>query len=162
MKRKIAVLGLSIVLVGAMGANCIPPELFEQLNCPNPSAISLDVEVLTKSGSSGTIRLTGVVRNIGLQPFLSSTGQQSVQLYDSTSTLLAQVNFTNLTPGQAVTLTYETTWSSSNEFPPTYQLLISYDPDILLDANPDNDDCDATDNTVSLTGTQVNDAFAAF
>lgn len=42
------------------------------------------------------------------------------------------------------------------EFPPTYTLLISYDPDIYLDANKNNDDCNRNNNKKELTGAEIN------
>lgn len=157
---RLAWIGLAVLAMGVTGADCIPPELLEPINCPNPAVTSFSVEVVSKSGTTGTIRFTGIVRNLGLQDFQSGVGQQSVQLY-ANSTLLAQVEFTNLASLAEVTLTHEIAWSSSTEFPPTYQLLIAYDPDIYIDNNPNNDDCNTTDNSAQLTGEQINTTFNA-
>ena len=41
-----------------------------------------------------------------------------------------------------VNVSFEAVWSSFlSEFPPSYRVLISYDPDIFIDGNDFNDDC---------------------
>lgn len=156
-------LALGTLVVVGTGMNCLPPELQDELmalNCPNPSATEFEVTVVSKSGSSGTIRLTGTVRNIGLQTFDSSAGQQSVWILSS-GILVAQQDFEDLAPAEEVTITYETTWSRSTEFPPTFTLMLSYDPDIFIDGNENNDDCRTTDNELELTPTEINAVFDA-
>ena len=59
-------------------------------------------------------------------------------------TIVAQKPITNLAPGASLTLSWERDWNSSSpsegEFPNSYRLLISYDPDIYMDGNDNNDD----------------------
>lgn len=158
--RKLALIVLPALALGMLGMDCIPPELLEGLNCPNPGVVSFEATLLSKSGTSGTFRLDGVVRNVGLQAFNSSAGQQAVQIWRG-STMVAEEVFTNLAPGEEVTISVEVTWSSSDEFPPDYMLLISYDPDIYSDANDENDDCYSDNNSATLTATELNTLFAA-
>ena len=60
-------------------------------------------------------------------------------------------------------LTYERDWNSSSpsegEFPNSYRLLITYDPDIYQDANKANDDCNQGNNKKNRSGTEINDMF---
>ena len=57
-------------------------------------------------------------------------------------------------------MSYEREWNSSSptegEFPPDYIVKISYDPDILIDGNPDNDDCNPGNNEVTRSGAGIN------
>lgn len=77
--------------------------------------------------------------------------------------MVAQVPFQNLAPAQEVNLVYERNWDAASpaegEFPPTYRLLIGYDPDILLDGNPNNDDCNSNNNQLERSGADVNALF---
>ena len=58
-------------------------------------------------------------------------------------------------------LSWERDWNSSSpsegEFPNSYRLLILYDPDIYMDANKDNDDCNQNNNKKERSGTEIND-----
>jgi hypothetical protein len=49
----------------------------------------------------------------------------------------------------------------TNEFPPSYRLVIAYDPDISNDGNPANDDCNGRNNVQSVTSAQINSLFSA-
>lgn len=159
-RTRIASLAVSTMLVGILGMDCIPPELREQLDCPNPAATALSVEVLSRDNGTGTIRLTGTVRNIGLRTFDSSAGQQSAQVWEG-STVVATEPFTDLAPNESLTVTYETTWTRSSEFQADYTLRIAYDPDIFIDGNEQNDDCNTEDNERTLSATQINSEFDA-
>jgi hypothetical protein len=76
---------------------------------------------------------------------------------------VATKQFVNLAPGATETVAYERAWNSSSpsegEFPPSYRLLITYDPDIYMDGNPENDDCDLSNNQMDRSGTGINELF---
>lgn len=94
------------------------------------------------------IKVIGTIKNVGTEKYVSNQKQQSAALsesYSSTSTatnpqLKKEQLFSTLDPGATVVVTYELEWNKSNEFPPLFVLNLSYDPDILIDGNPKNDD----------------------
>lgn len=131
---------------------------------PNPAVVSLDFELIDQtSETTGTIMITGVVENLGTGSFDSSPGQQSVQLYMGQSltslTLLETEEFEDLVPGGQVTVVHTMEWNTSDEFPPLFQVILSYDPDIYIDGNEDNDDCANSDNALQRDGSDINALF---
>jgi hypothetical protein len=131
--------------------------------CPNPAAHRIDFRILNRTSQfRGQVQITGVVKNLGNAAYISNPNQQSIHLYEG-SRLVTQKPFQNLTPGQEVTVTYTRSWDASSpsegEFPPTYKLLIVYDPDIRLDGNPRNDDCNAANNQKQRSGADINALF---
>lgn len=58
---------------------------------------------------------------------------------------------------------FEREWNASSpaegEFPPTYKLAISYDPDIYIDGTKSNDDVNGRNNRKSRAGTGINALF---
>ncbi len=137
--------------------------------CIDPAAVDIRFEIVRRDTQfRGRVRITGVVRNIGNAAFTSNPGTQqaSAQLYEvpagatSGGTLRAHTNFNALAVGGTVTVSYERDWNSSSpaegEFAPSYKLMIVYDPDIRLDGNPNNDDCNMSNNTRQRSGTEIN------
>ena len=47
-------------------------------------------------------------------------------------------------------------WRVSQEFPPTYEFVIEYDPDIAVDGNRANDDCRSSNNRRTIRGDEIN------
>jgi hypothetical protein len=127
-----------IAMVGCPPAVC---------NGPDPRATAINYELVsTTSSTSGTVRIIGVVTNRGTMDFVSGVGQQAVQLYQG-GELVASQDFTTLAVNESVQVTYERLWSTTDEFrPPSFTVLIAYDPDIFLDGNPQNDDCNLNNN----------------
>lgn len=127
--------------------------------CRDPAAQSLTFQILSRS-PEGRIRITGVVRNVGNAVFESDPRQAIVALYEThpgaRGTVKAQQSIARLAPNATITLNYELGWSPSSEFPPTFDLLISYDPDIYLDGNLKNDDCNQANNKKALSGEEIN------
>jgi len=131
--------------------------------CRDPAADSLTFQVLSRDRAhptQGRIRLTGMVKNVGNVAFESDPRQASAQLTEQSPggrpAIRAQQNIANLAPNATITLTHELAWDTAREFPPTFTLLLSYDPDIYLDANKKNDDCNQNNNRKELTGEQIN------
>lgn len=156
MKVKLLAMAMSTSLVPLTGMTCPSDCLPGQ---PNPAVDRIDFELLeTTSPTEGAVLITGVVVNAGTGLFDSSAGQQSVQLYEGV-TLLATADFEDLAPGETVTVAAEVDWSTTNEFPPTYRVVIVYDPDIYIDGNDANDDCATSDNALSRDGADINDLF---
>lgn len=139
MRTKVCLL-LAIVVVSA---GC-PPERCAGCD-PRAAAIQFE-RVSTMTPTSGMVRITGVVTNWGQSPFVSGQGQQSVLLYEG-GDLVAQQPFTNLAVDASVEVVYEREWSTQDEFrPPLYTMMLSYDPDIFIDGNASNDDCNLDNN----------------
>jgi hypothetical protein len=147
------------------------PELKEKLlpgkkllpQCPDPAAQRIDFSIVSRTSQfRGRVRIVGVVKNVGLAAYESGPNQQSAQLY-ADGKFLVQQAFQNLAPSQEVTVTYERNWDASSpaegEFPPTYKLLIVYDPDIRLDGNPKNDECTSANNKKERSGADINALF---
>lgn len=126
----------------------------------DPAAARIDFQVLSRTSQfRGRVRVTATVKNVGHLPFISRTGQQTALLY-SDRTLIARRDFVNLAVGQAFTFTYDRNWDSSSpaegEFPPQYRLVVTYDPDIYIDGNSQNDDCSNANNNRVRSGVDIN------
>jgi hypothetical protein len=133
--------------------------------CPDPSAARMDLAVVRRdpSGWSGRVRITGVVKNVGSAPYVSGANQQIVSIYqvqNNHNVLVATRAFGNLAVGEETTIVFETEWYAPNEFPPSFRMMIVYDPDIRLDGNPKNDDCKMSNNTRERTGAEISALFA--
>jgi hypothetical protein len=131
--------------------------------CMDPAAQSLTFQVLSGDSrhTDGRIRITGVVKNVGNRVFESDPRQATVAIYEThpgerQGTIKAQQSIARLAPNATITLTFERPWSLSAEFPPTFALMITYDPDIYLDANKNNDDCNRNNNKKELSGDEIN------
>lgn len=131
-------------------------------SCPDPAVDSVTITNITRR-SAGVYDFTvsAVVRNVGYADYSSGAQQQSVQIYrkpqGASSSLVHTQAFQNLRRGATVTARYRVTnWGTSTEFPPDFLVLIAYDPDIALDGNVANDDCQSGNNRRSITGAQIN------
>ena len=130
--------------------------------CRDPAVQSLTFQVISRGAhrTEGRIRLTGVIKNVGDAVFESDPRQATVALYETVpggrATVKAQESIARLEPNRTITLNFERDWSIATEFPPTYSLLITYDPDIYIDANKNNDDCNRNNNKKELTGAEIN------
>jgi hypothetical protein len=113
----------------------------------------------------GTVTITAIVKNVGTVPYVSRAGQQSVQLTKmapgttSGGTLKANCDFPTLNVGQEVRCPFTRRWDTAIEFQPSYKAMIVYDPDILLDSNPKNDDANPKNNTATVSWTAINALF---
>jgi hypothetical protein len=128
----------------------ILPNDLTRCSGPDPRAVEIEYELVRQdTDTSGRIRVTGTVDNHGRVAFSSSSGQQSVVLYEGDA-IVATEDFVNLLIDEEITVTYERDWSLSDEFLPTqYKLMLSYDPDIYIDDNELNDDCNTNNNEVT-------------
>ena len=140
----------------------------ERPACPDPSARPIRFEIVDPTGPfSARIRVTGIVENEG-GPYVSGRGQQRAVLEEvplgGRPTLLRETDFTSLAPGESIALSYERPWDASSpaegEFPPSYRLRIEYEPDIAIDGESRNDDCDPYDNSSERSGSDINDLIA--
>ena len=137
--------------------------------CIDPAAVEIRFEIVRRDTQfRGRVRITGVVKNVGNTPFSCNPGtsQASAHLYElpagatSGGVLRAHTDFSALAVNSTVIVSYERDWDSSSpaegEFAPSYKLMIVYDPDILLDSNTANDDCNVNNNSKPRSGTEIN------
>jgi len=125
--------------------------------------------VRTTAQFRGRIQVTGVVKNVGDKPFLNKgrPGCAGIYLYavpmGGQPQLVQKIDMVDLAPGATQTITHQRDWDASSpnegEFPPSFRLAISYDPDIRMDSNPDNDDCNMNNNRIEKSGTEINALF---
>ena len=109
--------------------------------------------VTIKLTSGDKMRVTGIVKNVGGKNFESSENQQVVQLWELRSATekqkLKEISFVRLNAGQELKISIDLpALKPGKEFPPDYQVMIVYDPDILMDANKNNDDANYKNNTL--------------
>lgn len=134
------------------------------LRCPvDPSATKIDFQILsTTSTYRGLVKIVGTIKNLGKEAFVSKSGQQIILLYED-SRIVARKPFINLASGATDMVIFQRNWDASSpaegEFPPTYKVVISYDPDIFIDGNVKNDDCNQRNNEISRSGSGINDLF---
>jgi hypothetical protein len=124
-------------------------------------AEAINFSVVRADGElSGTVKIEGVVRNAGTSGYTSHANQQIALLYEQypggKSKLVAQQPFQDLAVNAAVKVPYTRKWNKSDEFPPTYTLIISFDPDIYIDGNNNNDDSNTANNKISKPGDVIN------
>jgi hypothetical protein len=114
---------------------------------------------------NAVVKIEGVVRNIGRLRYTSGANQQSVRLYEQngglgTRRLLASRSFQNLAPNATVKVSFTRNWNKSSpaegEFPPTYVLVIGFEPDISIDGNTNNDDSNADNNSFTKSSREIN------
>jgi hypothetical protein len=116
-------------------------------------AVTKIVFATIKQSSGDKMHITGFVKNIGGKDFKSNANQQIIQLWEirtpSDKQMLKQLPFTNLNVGQEIKIEYDLpALKPADEFPPDYQVVIVYDPDILIDANKNNDDANNKNNSL--------------
>lgn len=139
-------------------------------NGPDPAVTALQVNegVTTRNGRRvGILSITSTLKNIGTKDYTSRRGQQSfsIQVKDPSISgprsihIVKSKDFPVLRKGASITLrgTYEIPYFIEwGHRTPRYgecraSLIIygtiSYDPDIFMDANPHNDDCNLKNNT---------------
>lgn len=183
MKRALACTLFSLFVVGTASAEPIKPiaapirvQPVPSLKVPlpviplcaiDPAATAVDFAVVARSATSrfeGRVRITGKVKNVGRSAFESHAGQQAVQLWETAPgarpRLVASVPFVNLAPNQEISVSFDRTWNSSSpaegEFAPSYKVMLSYDPDIFIDGNTKNDDCNSRNNVKERSGVDIN------
>jgi hypothetical protein len=122
--------------------------------------INFSVVRVDAGGSTGTVKIEGVVRNAGTSDYTSNANQQIALLYEQIlggkTTLVARQPFQDLAVNATVKVAYTRRWNRSDEFPPTYTLVISFDPDIYIDGNNNNDDSNTANNKLSKSGEAIN------
>lgn len=107
--------------------------------CEDPAIVDFKVDRI-----GGNVRAQVVVKNIGMHHFVSGPNQQLVQIYRN-GTMVASRSFpgNRLNAGAVLTLDYSGVFAANTE----WKAFIVYDPDIYIDGNTQNDDCNQGNNT---------------
>ncbi len=114
--------------------------------CPALEVSGIIVRSTQCFADFAAIRVTADLLNIGAAPFRSRPGQQSFILYEEVSGSspreVARLDFTELDVGASLQVSYDRSWPLY-EAPPSvsFRAVLSLDPDIFIDGNPDNDQC---------------------
>lgn len=125
----------------------------------DPAATAINYSLVEKADNIvAKIKIEGVVKNIGKDAYKSGANQQIVLLYEvigRQTKLVASKAFQNLAANAEVKVSFVRVWDKSIEFPPNYTLVISYDPDIYLDGNPNNNDLNSINNKMEKTSESI-------
>lgn len=142
----------------------LPKPVIAPRQCPDLAA-SVEFRVIEryKDGFTGRVEITAKVQNRGAE-YVSGATQQSLNLYEKVpgarDRLIATVPFQNLAPNASQSVSFTRDWNRSSpaegEFPPAYKAIISFDPDIRLDSNPKNDDCQSNNDQAERSGSEIN------
>jgi hypothetical protein len=112
------------------------------------------------------IKVEGVIKNVGTQKYVSLERQQGCTLseVESSTTTIARGApispkkdqlFSTLDPGATLKISYEMEWYKGNEFPPMFMLEVTFDPDIRMDGNLQNDDAVFQNNRLVIDGKAI-------
>lgn len=134
-------------------------------NCPDLAGSAINFQMVRKYNNfNGLVKITGIVKNIGSQHFSSSANQMTVALYEispgGSSRMVARQSFSSVPAGRTVQVSWNRRWYTGNEFPPSYKVCVIYDPDIKLDGNKANDDCNSSNNCKQRAGGDINRLFS--
>lgn len=117
----------------------------------NPGVIRVgcvDLAVFASQANVGDrVRITYGVRNVSRHDYVSGRSQQAI-LFSRDGRQLDRKAFGNLGAGR--TLSWSALVQRPFEFPNTYKVQYSADPDIAIDGNTANDDCRRANNQSSL------------
>ncbi len=130
--------------------------------CPDPAITSMRISGVSFEGGQAVVGIRITVHNRGAGDFVSNPNQQSVLVFtgNSTRNTILRQRFARLASGASFSLTARLR-APGGEFTPSVTALLSYDPDIYIDGNPRNDDCNQGNNQRTLSAADINDAIAA-
>lgn len=128
--------------------------------CPDLAVQRVWVDQVRHNGDgSYDFTFHGDIRNIGSADYRSGSNQQGITLYQGTRAYQVQA-FTNLRRGAAIPFQAHVQHIVGGEFVSNFTLAIDFDPDIFIDGNPANDDCNAGNNRQVYSRTALANAFA--
>jgi hypothetical protein len=130
--------------------------------CPDPAITNINFKVMSRTApGTGQVRIQVYLKNLGGRDFASEPGQARVDLYEhypgASPTLIKTKEFTTLTAGSLTKIIRLRKNWVAGDFPPTYRAEIVYTPDIRMDGNKQNDDCDLKNNEKKRDGKWFND-----
>ena len=127
----------------------------------DPAATAINYSVIScKTAFAGRVKIEGVIKNKGANGFFSSANQAVVILYETipggpTKAVASRV-FTSLTSQEEIKFSFIREWNKADEFPPSYKVVIAYDPDIYTDSSNSNDDATTNNNVFQREGSDIN------
>lgn len=143
------------------------PDTSRTASPPDLSASQIDFTLLNRSSSfAGQVQIVGRVENLG-GPYGSNPGQQRALLYEvspgGNRQLVASADFDSLTVPNTIELSYIRDWNAAaaaeGEFPPSYELILSFDQLLYQDGNPSNDDSNPRNHQLMRSGSEINTLF---
>ncbi len=127
------------------------------------AAYEIKVSVISASSNDkAKLKIEGKVKNVGRLNYSSGAGQQVALLYEevpgTAPRLMATKNFQNLAVNATTSFYFTRTWdkTANAEFPANYFLIITFDPDLYIDGNNNNDDANAANNKITKPGSEIN------
>ena len=129
----------------------------------DPSVTDLLFAIVNRtSRTTGVVSITGVITNRGNRDYVSEIQQQSIQIFENGVVKLTKP-FQYLNPNGQEFIVFQRNWDTAANAqggkPPTYRVRIVYSADVLTDANPNNNDCDLTNNLMSRSGDRITALF---
>lgn len=105
----------------------------------------VDLAVFARKQSLGgdRVRITYGVTNVSRVNYVSGAHQQAISLGKNGSNFAAG-RFASLNAGQSRSWTVDV--GTPFEFPDTYKAIFNHDPDLYIDGNTANDDCNGRNN----------------
>lgn len=133
---------------------------------PDLSVSQIDFTLLNRrSAVAGQVQILGRVENLG-GPYRSNPGQQRALLYEVSPgggrQLVASADFDSLMAPNTIELTYTRDWQAAaaeGGSPPSYELILSFDPRLDQDGNPSNDDSNPRNHQLMRSGSEINALF---
>lgn len=139
----------------------IPAKLLK--NDIDLAAYEIRVSVISAStDNKAKLKIEGIIKNVGRLNYSSAAGQQVALLYEevpgTAPRLMATKNFQNLAVNASTSFYITKSWdkTANAEFPPNYFLIVTFDPDLYIDGNNNNDDAVSTNNKITKTGAEIN------
>jgi hypothetical protein len=127
------------------------------------AAFEIKVSVISAAtDNSAKLKIEGIVKNVGRLNYSSASGQQLALLYEeipgTAPRLVATRSFQNLAVNATTRLSISKKWDKTAyaEFPPNYILVVTFDPDLYIDGNVNNDDAVSANNRLTKAGAEIN------
>ena len=157
--KKISILFISLLFL-LSGCDNNEPETAPNIDL---TAESLEFSLEKTDELEGNVTISGTIKNIG-EDYRSNEGQQTIQLVEKPAAgqaeVLATKKFKDLDAGATLEITHVIQgWRASQEFPPSFILRISFDPDLFIDGNTHNDDSNEHNNSLEKPGQEINQFF---
>lgn len=134
-----------------------PPTSSIRRMSPDPAATAILFKLVKRtSRSTGIVRITGIVKNLGSGTFNSKGGM--IYIYEGNRVKMSRP-FLNIEPGKTKAFSFKRDWDISAKYYPTYQLVIKYDPGIFSGQHKNKYDSDLKNNKKSRKGEDINKLF---
>jgi len=164
-------ISLCLAIPGLVGAQPRPktklPDDIVVKRCADPAAHRIDFRIVSKTRlptSTGRVRITGVVKNVGPDPYISSDFKPTARLFEGNNPVaVAEQPFGPLlAPGQEMTLVYERHWppkptGTPSLPPPAYKLMLGFPKETT--AGGPTADCNPSNNVKERSGEEINALF---